>query len=599
MARKAVPLSPEKTSRDRYQASPQTPPPSSSLASPTTTASSSSKYVSPQYISDYEAEQAARREQLTLFQAPVRTLRLFTGEIGYLVKEAAQAGSEHWAFRFLVVPVLLLWLCTRLLYAVHTLGLLQTSEANIFKFIRGMCALLEVDIATYMRQLDGVWDFLHRAEFVAEYVVWWLGLGILSSIGLGSGLQSGVLFLYPHVLKTIFAAQRCNSTAFESEADMWFRSTSELFVCPADIDGAGAVAGAGFWDIWWKIIPACFLQAAGTAIGEIPPYWVTRAARIAAIEAGTSSLDLHTELPEELDTDEELVTRTLLYRVKMAMMALLRDYGFAGILFLASVPNVAFDLCGICCGHFMMPFGVFFGATFIGKAVIRNGYQSLVYITICTESHLQRMILLLQRLLPDGLGWDGHVRAVLEEGKKALQGSTATAAAAAADEDGRRNGAGEGTTAQLRMAWAGVMSMLLCGFLINFVASLAQMHQLRADQALSKQLRQRLDPGIQAQIMSPKSGRLMLPPPTPKHKRTAATAGAGAANIGGKPVPGRSRGVAESVLEETGEEAVGMGVDAAADRMMQGRLLAESPVISSKPGLRARSKLSINVVPLQ
>ena len=53
----------------------------------------------------------------------------------------------------------------------------------------------------------------------------------------------------------------------------------------------------------------------------------------------------------------------------------------------------------------MMPFGVFFTATFIGKAIIRNGYQSLMYITICTESHLQRMILLLQRLLPDSLGY--------------------------------------------------------------------------------------------------------------------------------------------------------------------------------------------------
>ena len=39
-------------------------------------------------------------------------------------------------------------------------------------------------------------------------------------------------------------------------------------------------------------------------------------------------------------------------------------------------PNVAFDLCGICCGHFLMPFWTFFGATFIGKAVIRNTYQS-------------------------------------------------------------------------------------------------------------------------------------------------------------------------------------------------------------------------------
>ena len=34
-----------------------------------------------------------------------------------------------------------------------------------------------------------------------QYVVWWIGLGILSSIGLGTGMHSGLLFLFPHMLK--------------------------------------------------------------------------------------------------------------------------------------------------------------------------------------------------------------------------------------------------------------------------------------------------------------------------------------------------------------------------------------------------------------
>lgn len=37
----------------------------------------------------------------------------------------------------------------------------------------------------------------------------------------------------------------------------------------------------------------------------------------------------------------------------------------------AAWPNAAFDLCGICCGHFQMPFWQFFGATFIGKALVK------------------------------------------------------------------------------------------------------------------------------------------------------------------------------------------------------------------------------------
>lgn len=44
-------------------------------------------------------------------------------------------------------------------------------------------------------------EAINRIEFAIEYFVWWVGLGVLSSIGLGSGLQSGVLFLFPHIIK--------------------------------------------------------------------------------------------------------------------------------------------------------------------------------------------------------------------------------------------------------------------------------------------------------------------------------------------------------------------------------------------------------------
>ena len=38
-------------------------------------------------------------------------------------------------------------------------------------------------------------------ELWCSWAVWWLGLGILSSIGLGTGMHSGLLFLFPHMLK--------------------------------------------------------------------------------------------------------------------------------------------------------------------------------------------------------------------------------------------------------------------------------------------------------------------------------------------------------------------------------------------------------------
>ena len=39
---------------------------------------------------------------------------------------------------------------------------------------------------------------------------------------------------------------------------------------------------------------------------------------------------------------------------------------------IASWPNLAFDLCGVFCGHYLMSFWGFFLATFVGKAIIRR-----------------------------------------------------------------------------------------------------------------------------------------------------------------------------------------------------------------------------------
>lgn len=57
--------------------------------------------------------------------------------------------------------------------------------------------------------------------------------------------------------------------------------------------------------------------------------------------------------------------------MKNWMLGFIQRHGFWGILLLAAYPNAAFDLCGICCGHFLMPFWQFFGATLLGKGAIK------------------------------------------------------------------------------------------------------------------------------------------------------------------------------------------------------------------------------------
>lgn len=59
------------------------------------------------------------------------------------------------------------------------------------------------------------------------------------------------------------------------------------------------------------------------------------------------------------------------------------------------IPNPLFDLAGITCGHFLVPFWTFFGATLIGKAVIKMHIQKMFVIIAFNESLLARAVGLL------------------------------------------------------------------------------------------------------------------------------------------------------------------------------------------------------------
>jgi SNARE associated Golgi protein len=75
--------------------------------------------------------------------------------------------------------------------------------------------------------------------------------------------------------------------------------------------------------------------------------------------------------PDESPYGRANPVTAMVARMQNWMLRFIERHGFMGILLLAAYPNAAFDLCGICCGHFQMPFWEFFGATFIGKAFIK------------------------------------------------------------------------------------------------------------------------------------------------------------------------------------------------------------------------------------
>ena len=103
----------------------------------------------------------------------------------------------------------------------------------------------------------------------------------------------------------------------------------------------------------------------------------------------------------------------LMDRAKLLIYKTLQKHAFIAIFLLASVcisyclildslqiPNPLFDLAGFLCGHFLVPFGVFFGAAFLGKAVVKVSIQSF-FVIFCFSQHQVDIILqILQSINP-------------------------------------------------------------------------------------------------------------------------------------------------------------------------------------------------------
>lgn len=155
-----------------------------------------------------------------------------------------------------------------------------------------------------------------------------------------------------------------------------------------------------------KVRLEAFMWGAGTALGELPPYFISRAHRL------SGDTDDDDEIMEELEELEELVPEfeqpgvskaaagavrtkrklSLAQNVKASMIFFMKRMGFFGILACASIPNPLFDLAGIICGYSLIGFWTFFGATLLGKAVIKMHIQKLVVIIVFNETYVQTLL---------------------------------------------------------------------------------------------------------------------------------------------------------------------------------------------------------------
>ncbi|KAH9252518.1 hypothetical protein BASA81_009561 [Batrachochytrium salamandrivorans] len=227
-------------------------------------------------------------------------------------------------------------------------------------------------------------EWVGQIESSIIWYGWWIGLGITSSVGLGTGLHTFMLFLAPFIAQATLVAYSCHSLEFTTRGP-------NSFVCDSSL--GQSTDPITVWSIASKVRLETLLWGFGTAIGELPPYFVARAAAVAGQnDPEFASIERILDKPIELRNWSE--------RTQIVMHSIVTNMGFFGILLCASVPNPLFDLAGIICGHFAVPFSTFFGATMIGKSFIKSSIQSFAVIIVFSEDVQKTLLATLRQHAP-------------------------------------------------------------------------------------------------------------------------------------------------------------------------------------------------------
>lgn len=267
-------------------------------------------------------------------------------------------------------------------YAVlEIISLLQCYGKRLIQRRKLMIALvtLLVVITTLCLVPGSHQQIIQLVKSKGLFIIYWTGLGVLSSVGLGTGLHTFLLYLGPHIASVTLAAYECNSLDFPEPP-----YPNEI-VCPEE--ESISMAYPTMWSIMSKVRFEAFLWGVGTALGELPPYFMAKASRLSG--ADHEDFDDIKELEDRKKHGDKL---NLFERGKLAMEKFVEKVGFFGILLCASIPNPLFDLAGITCGHFLVPFWTFFGATLIGKAIVKMHIQKIFVIIAFNENLVDKAV---------------------------------------------------------------------------------------------------------------------------------------------------------------------------------------------------------------
>eukprot|EP01017_Pseudomicrothorax_dubius_P011695 TRINITY_DN1441_c0_g1_i1.p1 TRINITY_DN1441_c0_g1~~TRINITY_DN1441_c0_g1_i1.p1 ORF type:complete len:402 (-),score=94.10 TRINITY_DN1441_c0_g1_i1:129-1334(-) len=286
-------------------------------------------------------------EKISLFTHPIKTLHI----LAIVLKDLGVVGLKFLAKHFIVITLL------------STVGLTA-------HFVKGP----HTQIVSYL-------------EDIAFFVIWWVGLGVASSIGFGTGLHTFVLYLGPHIAKVTMIANECGYLPKMLPSRWRFSLFDD---CPTPTENSLSIV-----DILFMVQLEALLWGLGTAIGELPPYFVARAARL----SGKDEIEEIAQLEEEMKT-KNMSELPFMERAKIYIYKGLQKYGFLTVMLCASIPNPLFDLAGLTCGHFLIPFRTFFTATSLGKAVIKVHIQMLFVIFVFSKHHVEHFLATIEAKFP-------------------------------------------------------------------------------------------------------------------------------------------------------------------------------------------------------
>ncbi|KAJ3309916.1 Vacuolar membrane protease [Boothiomyces sp. JEL0838] len=215
-----------------------------------------------------------------------------------------------WNSPFLILKYFILYLSDSIISIIF----------KLFQNLIQVSIFVSLIIAIYILYYT---DGGHQETFqvVEGFVVWygwWVGLGIASSVGLGTGLHTFVLFLAPLIVQTTVTAYACQSLDFKTHGH-------DSFICPEKQTGNITI-----FNIFAKVFLETTFWGIGTAIGELPPYFVARAAALAG-QDDPEFASIETILKKKRKE------RTIYENLQVMMHSMMTNLGFWGILICASV----------------------------------------------------------------------------------------------------------------------------------------------------------------------------------------------------------------------------------------------------------------------